>query len=117
MAATPGKKSVKKKTVKSKSKTSKLGHDPLSWIDENDAEKIKIQNQQKQEIGVEPAVIESDDTSIEVNEEDSTLDGPNGDPDYSFWSTYFEIKIILDNIDITASSAAEIVVWLPLNRN
>lgn len=39
------KKMVKKKASPKKKSSSKLGHDPLSWIDENDAEKLKKQNQ------------------------------------------------------------------------
>ena len=48
--------------------------------------------------------------TIWVDERDSTLDGPHGEPDYSFWSTYFEIKIIKHGEDITATSAAQLVI-------
>jgi hypothetical protein len=48
--------------------------------------------------------------TIWVDEQDSTLDGPGGEPDYSFWSSYFEIKIIKEGADITAASAAQLII-------
>ena len=43
-----------------------------------------------------------------VNEQDYTLDSE--DNDYSFWSTYLELRIIRDGVDITSSSAATLIV-------
>ena len=77
MVPAPKKKSTKKKsaTVK-KAKSSKLGHDPLSWIDETEAESLKAQNESKTESEnlVEDAVEEvvaSEDQ--EVGEENNAV--------------------------------------------
>lgn len=45
---------------------------------------------------------------IRVDESDYTLD--SDDNDYSFWSTYLELRIIKDGEDITASSGATLIV-------
>ena len=57
MATPPKKKAAKKKAAKPK--VSKLGHDPLSWIDDAEAENLKQENRQKHEIS-EP--VEQEDT-------------------------------------------------------
>ncbi len=48
--------------------------------------------------------------AIGVNEQDSSIDGPDGSPDYSFWRTYAEMKITLNGEDITATSGAKVVI-------
>ncbi len=45
--------------------------------------------------------------TISVNEEDVSLDG---EVDYSFWSTYIELKVMKDGEDITASSTVTFIV-------
>lgn len=47
---------------------------------------------------------------ITVDNADESIDGPNSTPDYSFKKTYFEIKIVKDGQDITATSNAIITV-------
>ncbi len=47
-------------------------------------------------------------STISINEEDSSLDG---ETDYSFWSTYIELKVISsEGVDITADSQVQLVV-------
>ncbi len=50
-------------------------------------------------------------TAIKIDETDSSLDGPNGDPDYSFKKTYFVLKVMKDGEDITSTTQAKIIVY------
>jgi hypothetical protein len=48
--------------------------------------------------------------TITVNEQDSSIDGANGDPDYSFATTYIELRVIKDGVDITSTSTVQVIV-------
>ncbi len=48
--------------------------------------------------------------TITVNEQDSSIDGANGDPDYSFATTYIELRVMKDGADITATSSVQVIV-------
>lgn len=50
-------------------------------------------------------------SSVSINADDDSIDGPNGNPDYSFKKTYLQIKIVDANgNDITSTSNAELII-------
>ncbi len=49
--------------------------------------------------------------TILVDNTDSSIDGPNGKPDYSFKKTYFVLKVMLNGQDITQTTKASLVVY------